>query len=219
MISIILVLLLLVTPNVASAFDMGFNARATPGFVSDQPYAVPLLGEVFPHTYTNANGDSINGGYDGGGLSGGVFDRLNTNDPRIAGINYEPNGAGLSRSLVVDLSSGSAPGAGTYTIDLAVGDQAFAHPEDCIVYDNVTALITILATTGGGGHFFDATTADVTASGTWTGTTVSKSFASTTAKVTLDATSSGSDFTTLAHFRLTKAGGPPPQRSLTGVGL
>ena len=185
------------------AFDMGFDFRGTAGFVTDDAhYGVPVIAEAFPHTYTNGDGQSINGGYTA--TLPTPFDRSNTNDPRIAGINYTANNAQCN--FQVDLSSGSAPGAGSYTIDAAVGDQGSLQPQDAVLKDNTTALITFNATTAAG-HFLDATTTDITASTTWTGTTVSKTFSSTTCNFVIGGTA-GVNFTTIAHFRLTlQAGG------------
>lgn len=198
------------------AFDMGFDFRGTAGYVTDPSYAVPVLVEVYPHTYTNVDGKSINAGWNPGA---NMADRVNTNDPRIAGINY---GDATTRTFVIDLSSGSAPGAGTYTIDMAIGDAGGSNTCEVTVKDNATALITLADTVVAAGHYIDATLTDVTASTTWTGTTVSKTFASTTCNVVTNP-SATAKFTTLAHFRLTlqAAGGTVATRSmlmLVGVG-
>lgn len=201
------------------AFDMGFDFRNTSAFVTDPSYGVPVLAETFPHTYTAGNGNSINAGWD---VATSPADRSSTNDPRIAGINFA--GTNLVRTFTIDLGSGSAPGSGTYTIDMAVGDAASAQDDEATVFDNVTALITLPRTLVNIGHFIDATLTDVTASSSWTGTTVSKTFASTTAKITLNPSggSGGNTLTTLAHFRLTlqsAAAAPPRMLMLLGVGV
>jgi len=184
------------------AFDMAFNVRATDPFVTDQNYAVAVAqfgaGFIYPHTFTNVNGYSVNAGFLSGAGSGA--DRSNTNDPRIAGIYFITS---ATDTLRVDLSSGSAPGAGTYTIDLAAGDQATGEQEEIIVKDDTTTLITVSAATSAG-HFIDATLVDRTASTTWNGATVDKTFASTTCNVVVNP-ASGGIFPCLAHFRLTKA--------------
>lgn len=176
-------------------FDMGFNFRSTAGFVTDQAYAVPMLAEVYPHTYTNGNGDSVNAGWLNAAEN--KVDRSNTNDARLAGIGF-----GATNDFQVDLSSGSAPGAGTYTIDMAAGDQGGTQTIGFTVRDNTTVLITVPSQSVTAGHFLDATVADVTASTTWTGATASKTFASTNCNVH----QTGSAIF-LAHFRLTAAGG------------
>jgi hypothetical protein len=128
-------------------------------------------------------------------------------------MNYS---GGATDTFQVDLASGSNPGAGTYTVDLADGDAATGETLQAKLFDNLTLLFDTGSQTTVAGQFIDATGALVTASTNWTGTTVSETFATTTCKLTN--TSPAAD--TIAHFRLTKAGGgPPPQRSLTGVGL
>src|SRR6185503_13784763 len=125
-------------------FDMGFNFRANAGYVTDPNYCVPVLGELYPHTYTNVNGDSINAGFDS--APSGTVDRINDatqgfpQEIRLAGINYKSNN-GSPVLFKVDLSSGSAPGAGTYTVDLAVGDFNFSHQNAFQVKDTNTVLI------------------------------------------------------------------------------
>lgn len=196
------------------SFDMGFNFRGSSGYVTDAAYAVPVLGEGYPHTYTNGNGQSVNAG---GGVS--PLDRDSTNDPRIAGINYNPNSNGV-RTFQVDLSSGSAPGAVTYTIDLAVGDASASHPQWFQVKDSSTVLID--GSGGGSGittatdEYVDATLAKVTATTSWTGATVDKTFATTT--VNLDHGNTGlSDVTSLAHFRLTEVTGASVAQTMAAI--
>ena len=190
-------------------FDMGFNFRQTSGFVTDQAYGVPVLAEAYPHTYTNTNGDSINAGWVSNAPT--PFNDASGNDPRLAGVNYRANNGGVNPNyFLVDLSSGSAPGAGAYSVDLAVGMASASQTVEFSVYDNTTVLIDGTNggsgfTTGGAGHFIDATLADVTASTTWTGTPSSQTFATTSAQIGICPVSIGG-FTTLAHFRLTLAG-------------
>jgi len=206
------------------AFDMGFNFRNTAGYVTDQNFAVPVLAEAFPHTYTNTNGFSINAGWTV--APGGSQDRTNTNDARIAGDNYTAN-AGTPSNFQVDLSSGSAPGAGTYTIDLAMGDSQAARTGEFRLKDNATVLID--GTNGGAGfvtntgHFIDATLTDVTASVAWTGTTVSKVFSSSTVNLETGKDNIGG-FTLMAHLRLAlqaaaSAAVSPRMLMLLGVGV
>jgi hypothetical protein len=160
------------------------------------------LGEDYPHTYTNGDGYSINAGWT---TTPSKLDRANTNDPRLAGIIYSQN-PDADHHFHVDLSSGSAPGAGTYTIDVAVGDAGNSWTQNLTIKDNTTTLITIGPVTPATGHFIDATGADVAATTTWTGATASKTFASTDCWVDLLAPLGG-NLTSLAHFRLTLQGG------------
>jgi len=183
------------------AFDMGFDFRGTAGYVTDPAYGVPVLGETYPHTYSNSNGDSINAGW---ATSVSAYDNNATYDVRLAGANYHSND-GTPRAFTVDLSSGSAPGAGSYNVDLAIGDGG---TQDFAVYDNTTVVID--GTNGGSGyvtagiHWIDATLTDRTSGQftTWPGVAATKAFASTTAKITMNQNNIGS-LSTLAHFRLT----------------
>lgn len=185
------------------AFDMGFDFRLTSGFVTDAAFGVPVLGEIFPNTYTNGNGFSINAGWDVAPSQ--TADRANTNDPRIAGINTNPAGA-TGNIFTVDLSSGSAPGTGIYTIDIAAGDATNFRISSYKLFDNTTLLIDGsnggLGTATPGGTYLDATVASVAASTTWTGTTVNKTFATTTVKLSNNPDSINTT-TCIAHFRLT----------------
>jgi len=189
-------------------FDLGFNFRSTAGYVTDPAYGVPVLGESYPHTYTNANGDSINAGWTDV-TNFVVANRSATNDPRIAGVNFQ-NTQDATDTFQVDLASGSNPGAGAYTIDIAWGDHSVFMRGSYILYDNTTSLISSGTQALNNGQYIDATGALVTATTTWTGATASKTFATTTAKLTSTGAHLGgySGFPVLAHFRLTlQAGG------------
>jgi hypothetical protein len=198
------------------AFDMCFDFRKTAGFVTDPSCGVPVLLDTYPTTYTNANGDSLNAGWLTT-IPGHPEDSAAGNDPRIAGDYFHAAAESANQQTFQgDLSSGSAPGSGAYTIDLAAGGAAFGYTSTFTLQDSATVLITGTGTTLAAGHFEDATGADVAATVNWTGTTVNKTFATTTMKLIMGAI----NFSAIAHLRLTKAGGgPPPQRSLTGVGL
>lgn len=183
------------------AFDMGFNFRGSAGYVTDPSYCAPALGEAYPHTYTNADGKSINAGWDGGALS--TADRRSTADPRVGGINY--NTSGLA-SFRVDLSSGSAPGAGTYLVDFAFGDWGFGHAFSVMrVKDDTTIVIGNFTGTNTSQSYFNPTGAQsggLVDTDDWDDFTTPQSvaFASTTARCEMQ---TSGDAATLAHFRLT----------------
>ena len=185
------------------AFDLGFNFRGTAEFVTDPSFGVPVLAEAYPNTYTAANGYSINAGWT---TAMSAANRDATNDARIAGINY-----GSTQIFQVDLSSGSAPGAGTYTIDIAAGDAASDNEASYKLFDTTTVLIDgtnggVGVTTGAADKYQSAVPNEIiTATTTWTGTTAVKAFATTTATLQLFDISSGTPV--MAHFRLTLQGG------------
>jgi hypothetical protein len=188
-------------------FDLGFDFRSTAGYRTDPPYGVPALAEVYPHTYTNANGYSINAGSVGGDITN-PGDYSATNDPRIAGKNGRGND-GNPKDFRVDLASGSAPGAGNYTVDIAFGDPLFTTNANFKLRDTTTVLID--GTNGATGYFaltvnqyLDASLALVAGGATWTGTPVAVTFATTTANLTLNYYSGGGQ-DEIAHFRLTLA--------------
>jgi hypothetical protein len=190
------------------AFDMGFDFRQTAGYVTDNGnWGVPQLDEIYPHTYTNGDGQSINAGWtiqcDGFGNDS------NTVDARIAG---RCNSSALQApNFKIDLSSGSAPGAGTYTMDLAIGRATSTTTAIFQVKDDTSVVLQVAApgTSLGVNHFLDATLTDVTGSGTWAGTPITQAFSSTTVNVVLNQ-SVDTFNVSLAHFRLTlQAGGAP----------
>lgn len=179
------------------AFDLGWNFgdnTATPAAYGVHAHNT----EAYPHTYTNGNGYSINAGWNN---TTGVSDNNmnNTNDPRIQGFCYiAPS---TTRTFQIDLSSGSAPGAGTYLVDMACGDANGTQTTSLKVKDNTTALITLTTQATASGHYIDATVADVAATTSWTGTQASKAFASTTCNVVLNEINDA-NYTVINHFRL-----------------
>lgn len=199
------------------AFDMGFNFRGTAIYVTDPAYGVPVLGEVYPHTYTNGNGQSVNGGFD---VVPATYDFSASNDPRIAGCNY----SSTTRLFTVDLSSGSAPGAGNYLVDLAENINGQAHTIEVQLKDSSTVLVSVSGLAIAADHYVDATGADVgPCTTTWTGTRPTYAYLTTTATVLQNA--SALDFIGIAHFRLTKQAAAtttptlPSSLMLLGVGM
>lgn len=188
------------------AFDLAWGYRFSLAYVTDPAYQC-WVGDTatYPTTFTNANGYSINAGWSSI-PSFGHANRDATNDPRIAGMADQFDSG--SPVFTVDLSSGSAPGAGTYTVDVAFGDAAAAHTNsEYWIKDNTTVILD--ATNGGAGYslsaddYLDATLATVTATGTWTGATASIAFASTTVNLVLNPDNLAGKQHCLAHFRLT----------------
>ena len=185
------------------AFDMGFNFRSTAGFVTDPSYAVPVLVETYPHTYTNGDGKSLNGGW----VSALAFaqDESTSPDVRLAGINYVfvSTGADMFR---VDLSSGSAPGAGNYTVDIAAGQWSQGRTLEYELRDSATPVITGVEKTTAANEFVDATqTIRSPGTSSWdlVRVTADVTFSTTTVNLALIITSV---FSMVAHFRLTLQG-------------
>jgi len=129
----------------------------------------------------------------------------------LAGINYKAND-GSEQFFRVDLDSGSAPGAGDYAIDIAMGDASSGHLENFNIYDNNDVLID---GTGGGsgistntGEYVDATLNTVAATTEWTGTPVVKTFSTTIFRLGIGGETLAGDVS-VASFRLTFQEVPP----------
>ena len=194
-----------------SSLDFGFNYRNTAGYVTDQAFCAPVLGEAYPHTYTNGNGQTINAGWTA--AISGQIDRDNTLDARLAGSNYVVDNT-TPVTFKIDLSSGSGNGAGTYILAAAFGDASFTNDQWAEIKDGSTVLIEVnvgpvnIITTLAA-HYLDATVVDRTAAA-WPGSnaTSTKVFATTTCNITCGANISDTNATTLAHFRLTSPAAP-----------
>ncbi len=192
------------------AFDMAFDFRGTLAYVTDPAYgAFATSSHTYPHTYTNGNGYSINGGFTLG--PEGAQDGSTSVDPRLAGSVYEDSAV----TFQIDLGSGSAPGAGNYVVDMAMGHaDADRQASDVFVKDNTTAVIGPSGTLGTlAGQFIDATLAlrsPGTSSWDLVATTVPVTFATTTVVVGY----TGVGFGSLAHFRLTLV---PPAGTNTNI--
>jgi len=202
------------------AFDLAWDFRATSVFVTDPAYACFASTEVYPNTYTNGNGLSLNAGWTA--TPDDASNLLVGNDPRIAGRVRGTPSVGID--FQIDLSSGSAPGAGTYTVDVAFGREGGGGVDYAagVIKDDTTTVID--ATNGGAGfadgddHFRDATVTNVTATTTWTGATVTQAFATTTVHVVTSALGT-TKYNGLAHFRLTLQGGDVVQQHFgRGIG-
>jgi hypothetical protein len=104
----------------------GIDFRGTAGYVTDPVNCTYCVGDAYPVT----RGGATFGWTTGPG--GGQVDRLNTNDARLAGINYTGALAGIFR---FDL-----PSTGQYDINLAMGDAgANSNYGDVQLKDNTTA--------------------------------------------------------------------------------
>lgn len=179
-------------------FDVGFDFRGSAIYVTDPAYGVPVLGETYPHTYTNANGDSINAGWVGA-PSLTCQNQYSAGDPRLAGRNLKNTDPDYD--FQVDFTSGSAPGAGDYTTAIASGDVGGSNVFFQIL-DNTTVLIDGSAIGFNNGDYTDAALATYTTAN-WpsSNTPVAVTFATTTAILRL----TGDSFNgPINHFRLTK---------------
>ena len=176
--------------------NMGFNFRATSGYVTDganQVYVLPA--DTYPTT---------RGGFTFGWVVDGntVFsaDRDNAGDVRLAGINYISGIIGGTPTYFrVDI----APG--TYNIYLAVGDTVAQTTMFVEVKDTTTSKFTIGNFNTAINHYVDANGTDHTRAN-WPANNTSRSVAFATNQFRLypGNIATNTDVTTLAHLRITQ---------------
>lgn len=122
----------------------GVNFRTTAAFVTDGTNEVYEDGS-YPYPWTH--GVLTHGR---GSVVPSYRDRVNTNDRRIAGMNY--NAAGSPFQETIDLPDG----AGDYDIWLAAGDASSVMQCHVILKDGATTLATITGTPSASNNFIDA---------------------------------------------------------------
>jgi hypothetical protein len=135
------------------AFDFGFDFRATAGFVTDPNFCAPELGELYPHTYTNALGTSITAGAIDPSAVQNTRDRNASNDPRLAGQDGN-NGNTFTPSFFQ--FKVALPFSGQWSVVLASGDQAFASSEYISILDNTTVIASYSAVSVATNNYMDA---------------------------------------------------------------
>ena len=181
----------------------GFNFRATAGYVTDGTGETYSIGEAYPTTRSMAGGGaSVTFGWNQS-VAANSRDRTTAspNAPELSGINYTTS-TGSAITFQVDL-----PSAGSYIIRVAAGDAGAANNHSFwTVFDGTTALITSTETTLSQNNFVDAGLTTRTASA-WqsSNTAVTKTFATTTAKITVNVPTANASV--LAFFSLTASGG------------
>lgn len=114
----------------------GFNFRATSGFVTDGAGDSPVLGESYPTTYSNG----VTAGFETGGDTVTTRDRNNSYNSHIAGSIYcsDNGGDALQQIFRIDLTT-----TGSYTLNLALGDESYAYASYLSVYDTSSLLSTL----------------------------------------------------------------------------
>jgi hypothetical protein len=161
---------------------------------------IEQAGEVYVlHTDTYGTTRTPNGG--GGdftfGWESGTIDGRNRSevvDVRLRGINFSVDG-----TFRVDL-----PGAGTYSVRLAIGDATTAHTNVRVrIYDNASLLTTLGPSATTGGSFRDATYTEYTAANWPASNTLATGlvFASAIFKIRID---SSDDNGVIAHLYMTR---------------
>lgn len=148
--SCVLSLPLFMPRSALAAFTVGFDFRATSGFVTDPSNCFPELGSTYPTTYgtTTAGWDAT---FPALG-SGTPTDRSASNDARLAGINYI--GPAQIRSFRVHL-----PSTGSFTVTVAMGDATGGATNQYLILEdgvNGTAFDTLTNVVTGSNTFSDS---------------------------------------------------------------
>lgn len=181
-------------------FSAGFDFRSTSGYVTDSAgYTYVLKTDTYPTT---------RGGFTFGWVldNQNTFDadRNNTFDARIAGINFV-SGANTGTPIGntyfrVDLLS-----AGTYSIELAIGDTSAQTNQYVSVRDTTTALFVVGPANTSASHWLDANATDLT-NVTWPTTEAAKTgqvFATTQLRL-YPGNITSTDATTVSHLRIVR---------------
>ncbi len=192
-----------------SAWQQGFDFRATAGYVTDPPHTNYVLATTaYPTTM---------GGVTYGWANTSLLQSSNRStqvDPRLGGVNYVRDGS--PGTFYVDL-----PSAGTYSLALAMGDEDYGQ---CWRLCQVQFLdgSTVLATVSGGptraGYFYDALGSNWAAA-TWPGNNlpVQVTMAGTRLTVVLGSSTNDGYITPIAYLGLSQGSGSGGNFALTAA--
>lgn len=178
---------------------VGFNFRATSGFVTDGANESAVLGDLF---YPSSYGNGATAGWNS---LPSTIDINNTVDRRLAGCNFTGPVAG-AKTFTVDL-----PSTGSYILDLAYGPGPFGFTladQKILIIDDPNGTPVTLATLGphtiSTSHVRDAADLDNTVANWPTlKTTATFAFASTHLGIQLVPTAA-SDNVQLQHLFVTQ---------------
>jgi len=183
----------------ALAWDVGFNFRATSGYVTDvSPSTFASMGVTTYPTVRTVNGQPITFGWESASPSSTFTrDRSSGVDSRLAGLNCQINNGGSS-VFRVDL-----PALGTYSIGLALGDAVANNPQNNHVRISSTSVVLASVDVNTNQFVADATGA-ISLPAQWPTANVSiqKTFSSTILRVQLSG-QSDSNSTCISHLRVT----------------
>ena len=186
------------TVTALQVYDCGFNFRGTTSYVTDEPYAVAVLGEITQQNKLNGNGVPCPYFWVTSGHLGEA-NRSTSVDARLAGIN-RVNSLNTTDEFDITL-----PAAGSYSIGLAFGDDTgnWGGAGSGVAFqDGSNSLFSVvLSGLGSAGSFYDATGVLYTAA-QWPSSNQEQSVAmsGTTLRVLL---TSGSFLAPIAHIRVT----------------
>lgn len=133
-----------------------FDFRATSGYVTDPANCSPVLGEAYPHTYSNG----ITAGWNGGPAT---EDDSSSVDARLAGVNNKYN-QGVQLTFRIDLDA-----AESKDIRAAFGNATNSSGYQYVqLLDDTTVIATIDQPTGeSAGQWYDATGVLRTSNSDW----------------------------------------------------
>lgn len=171
----------------------GFDFRATSAFVSDPAGTTYVL---TANTYPTTRAGATFGWTDPFSVRD-ARDRSAAGDARLAGIVFTSSASG-TLLFTYDL-----PAAGTYDINLALGDFSGASSPVCKIRDNTTVLTTISGMSPAANNYVDATGVTRTAAA-WPGSNAAfrATFAST--KLVLEMGPQIANITAIAHLLVTE---------------
>lgn len=167
-----------------AAYNLGFNFRATQGYVTDPANTVGFFGNAYPTSKT-FGALNVNAGWDG---TIPVADRSTSIDPRLAGGNTVAQ-SGAARKFRVDL-----PVSGVWTVRLAMGNPSFTRAAffDILDSDGTTVLYSRSETPVSAPQYMDASKVIRANAALWASSNASTdiTFSGTTAYVRLNSSAS-----------------------------
>ena len=187
------------TVTALQVYDCGFNFRGTMSYVTDEAYAVAVLGEITQQNKLNGNGIACPYFWVTSAHLGEA-NRSTSVDARLAGINR------VNRLNTTDEFDITLPAAGSYSIGLAFGDDGgnWGGAGTGVAFnDGSNSLFSVvLSGSGTAGSFYDATGVLYTAA-QWPSSNQEQSvvMSGTTLRVLL--TSGPSYLAPIAHIRVT----------------
>lgn len=188
------------------SYDIGFNFRATSGFVTDPANTTYSLGEAYPTTRSMASsGLSVTFGFATADIVSYMRDRDSGIDPRLAGLAQANSLALPDQTFRIDL-----PASGTWQINLAAGEANNAQNAAWQILDSdgTTVLATQTATAVSAANWRDASQVNRTSAADWVANNaqINVTFTGTAAYLNLVAVNPPS---VISHLRLYQASSGP----------
>lgn len=185
-----------------AAFSAGIEFRGSSGYVTTLAGDTYCLADAYPVTRSTVTaGQSVTFGWTT--MVGGypvAADRSNSNDARLAGINYTDGGD--INKFEFDL-----PSAGTYTVTVAVGDAISGSSAESLLFYDDTALLnnTTISSVPSTANSFIASNGTLYTAANWvsTGSTVTLSLTFSSTKLVLWL-GNAADYNFLAYLKVVR---------------